>query len=549
MSTLHFRCSFDLQAQGSRDAWPILLGTVRKWIAERADADTNGTFKEPWFFKGGLWKHPSRRRIRVLTRACYGDGTPAVPNCWSAEIEHPCTDFRWRFWRIHVGIEQSGPTDFHLAVQIVHDLMDGYIGREEPTPPSASSPNLVRRLLTSRFWRCTAGPEQLSAYPKNLRVGEGNLFERLLVSHERACPLVLVSQMHPNRGYIVDPTTLAQKLAGAAIVFRSENSEVDEELDSLLGERFGCRKGAIRIYFAGLDRTRAREPERHRYIPASDIECSGPDKIIERIVRCLVRGSKRLTGILTPLDVENVYRRRQIDRLRARHDGGAKDEWIQLLEKDNDSLNKEKSRLENDAIRLETHIEELEDRIRRLEYERDSVKAKLAGVSGSDDNASRVNEIVESFTELPRSLSDVVEKIARIHSCRIAFTDRAIRSAREADFNDVPTAWRALWAMATTLYDVFFNREGGTPERTFHEQSGFELAMSEGQQTNRDRKLMALRKDIFMGREIDATPHVKLDRNSARAYFCPLQQDTTKLIVISHIGGHLDTAGTRRRKR
>jgi len=545
MSTLHFRCSFDLHAQESRDAWPILLGTVRKWIAKRANADTDGTFKGPWFFKGDQWRHPTRRGIRVLTRACYGDGTPENPNCWGAELEHPCTDFpKWRFWRTHIGVEQYSPTDFRLTMQILHDLRDGYIG--EPTAPSPSSPELIRRLLTSRFWRCTAGSEQLSAYPRDLRVGEGNLFERLLVSRERACPIVLVSQVHPNRGYAVSPTELAKQLAGAAIVFQSENSEVDEELDSLLGERFGCRKGAIRIYFTGLNVTRPRESERHRYIPTTEIECSGPDKVIERVVRCLARGSRRPNEILTPFDVENVSRRRQIDHLRTRQDGGAKDEWIQLLEKDNETLNKEKTQLGNEITHLEEHVEELDDRIRRLEHERDSIKANLERARGPGTDGENVKEIVDCLTKLPESLSDAVEKIARIHSRRIAFTDRAVKSASEAEFNDISTAWRALWAMATTLYDVFFNEEGGNKQKAFRDQSGFELAMTEGKLTNQDKKLMSLRKDTFMGRAINITAHVKFDRARTRAYFCPFQENGTKLIVVGHIGSHLDTAGTRR---
>ena len=97
------------------------------------------------------------------------------------------------------------------------------------------------------------------------------------------------------------------------------------------------------------------------------------------------------------------------------------------------------------------------------------------------------------------------------------------------------------------MYDVFFEEEGGNPEQVFRDRSGFCLALTEGKLTKKNPRLMELRKDSFMGQEIDITPHVKLDDDTTRAYFCPFRKDTTKLIVVGFIG-HLDTAGTRRRK-
>lgn len=125
------------------------------------------------------------------------------------------------------------------------------------------------------------------------------------------------------------------------------------------------------------------------------------------------------------------------------------------------------------------------------------------------------------------------------------FTERAVKSARETKCRDISTAWRALWAMATVLYDVLLEQEGGGKQKAFRDQSGFALAMTEGKLTNQDKKLKSLRKDTFMGCAIDITPHVKFDH--ARAYFCPFQKNGSKLIVVGHIGDHLDTAGTRRR--
>jgi len=71
--------------------------------------------------------------------------------------------------------------------------------------------------------------------------------------------------------------------------------------------------------------------------------------------------------------------------------------------------------------------------------------------------------------------------------------------------------------------------------------------MTEGEMTKNDNKLMRLRSDIYNGAEIDITPHVRFDKDTTRAYFCPYRSGETRIIVVGHIG-HLKTAGTRRRK-
>lgn len=70
--------------------------------------------------------------------------------------------------------------------------------------------------------------------------------------------------------------------------------------------------------------------------------------------------------------------------------------------------------------------------------------------------------------------------------------------------------------------------------------------MTERKLTKQDNRKMAQRKDKFMGQDIDITPHVKLDPDSTRAYFCPFRHDGVNRIVVGYIG-HLDTAGTTKR--
>ncbi len=405
-------------------------------------------------------------------------------------------------------------------------------------------------LLRSSFWQCMAGSEELSTSARVLRVGEGHLFAKLIANDERTCPIVLVSQTYPDKGYALDGVRLARLLAGTAIIYQSESSEVDDELDNLLGEQFSCRKGAIRVYVPGLDFNRPGEERRHRFILPKDIDEWGLDKTIDIIVRGIARRSTRPKGILTPLDVESVNRQRRLDQLRAKQDSASKDDWMQLfdvLEEENKALRNDKAQVDADNLSLEDRIDSLQDDLRRLESDKDALIYRL-GQAGTVPDGSNVKSVLEAIGELPKTLAEVAEMIKAIHPERIAFTERAAKSAGESRFDDVHRAWKVLSAMATTLYDLYFERDSKDIPRTFRNETGIELAMTERKITKQDNRKMAERKDIFMGHEIDITPHVKFDRDSTRAYFCAFRQNGTKLIVVGDFG-HLSTQGGSKRQR
>lgn len=151
--------------------------------------------------------------------------------------------------------------------------------------------------------------------------------------------------------------------------------------------------------------------------------------------------------------------------------------------------------------------------------------------------------------DLPRDLPSILEVIGALHSDRLVFTDEAIASARAASCCDKPQeladAWRALWEMATTLHELFFSGDAYDIEKAFRGRTGIELTMVETGTTQKDAKLMRLRRRIYQGREIWVTPHVKLGSRPrwTRIHFA-VDQDAQR-IIVGHCGDHLDTAGTR----
>jgi hypothetical protein len=156
-----------------------------------------------------------------------------------------------------------------------------------------------------------------------------------------------------------------------------------------------------------------------------------------------------------------------------------------------------------------------------------------------------------SLREMPRTLPAIVRMMADLHGHRLVFTPDGIASADAASYCDRPNeladAWRALFEMATTLHDIFFVEEANEVERPFTERTGIEMAMGETGTTQKNPKLMRLRRQSFEGREIDIVPHLKLGtaQRPLRIHFAVDRENGR--IIVGHCGDHFDTAGTRRR--
>lgn len=202
-------------------------------------------------------------------------------------------------------------------------------------------------------------------------------------------------------------------------------------------------------------------------------------------------------------------------------------EYVKELERENSSVNETLQsflpKLAELPERYEAHsvAEELRMRIRILESMRPDIE------------------------ELPRDLLGVVDLIQRLYLDRVFFTEEARDSAKVATFQDVHVAWRILRSMATTLFDLF-----GTKcdlEREYRDRTGFELALSENSATKEIREAVRQRMVRYCNRYLLAEAHVKYGTRAPkllRVHFT--YRPGSPLIVIGHVGDHLETAGTRR---
>ena len=234
----------------------------------------------------------------------------------------------------------------------------------------------------------------------------------------------------------------------------------------------------------------------------------------------------RLNQKIDELQEENIKRVQKINELKE-----------QLLSEFRRGEAAEKVRTEQLFEDFDRHEEELRAvRARNMQLEQENREARA--------HRSAV-EAFRSMPELPRTNEDVIHYFQRVFGDRIAFTERGIKTGCKCGIK-AEGLWFYLYHMATSLFDI---HHAGVPdvEKAFLHAAGIEVAMGEGSNSRKDNKIMALRKDVFEGKEISVEPHIKLTSQRAgadyqRIYYC--YDHETDRIIVGWIGDHMRNFGT-----
>lgn len=374
---------------------------------------------------------------------------------------------------------------------------------------------------------------------------------------------MLVSCNQTNGQPVLESRALAKTLAGSAVVYAADSLDVGEEWEYLLPKGFRCQNGMARVYQPHVDFGSERDAKRHRYSSEDQIKEHTEARVREMIVRGITRRASAI-GHSEVTSIEDVEARRRDIRLRELRriaddkskDDKSKDEYIQLLEEDNNTLRASeddlKSRLSATAAQVEDlqdKVEDLDEQKRRLEYELQAAVSSRQEAEEAARRAERQNQTLSSLRRLPSSVKEVAETMQQLFPSELVFTPRGLRSTEDRGRDLVEDAWECLYALATVLHPLLFDAadQNVDLERVFKEKTGFDLGMSEGRSTKRDKKFMKLRQDVFEGRTIDIIPHVKIGNKEPRLLRVHFFVDQDKKrIVIGHCGGHLDNFSTRK---
>lgn len=490
---------------------------------------------------------------------------------------------RFVVWFSHRG-EDDASTIWHNVVrtrQADNDLvLEHGVGRSTApgvtltpiaAPPSILTSICADRTLTIRprdFFHNTA---------LSLARGRVGDFVRFFLRDDaRTLPIVLISPRSPEEGPLASPAILARSLYTLALTAVLDDHRCAYELtDALrnagLDKQYSCYDGAVRLYRPGLGARAGDDSFRHYLWLPTRIETipeEHRDRILAgEIARAIVRESIPRDFFFSIEDFDRTEleeRRANLQEVAAAAPPVAELDLGQLATRlDEERLQREQAQeLLDVAVAAEgdlrckfEHLQQelAEERTarERAEQERDAHNARERRLRDELERSKKAkagSRALAELADLPGTLLEVIDLFLSAHSDQIAFTDRGRSSACNCTDVEPRLAWRCLKQMADSLHPLLFRDKntGVDIEVTFRSKSGFTLAMTEGKQTKKDHAVMRTRQDMFGGTTIDATPHVKLDKDSNRFYFARFEDAERKLIVISFVG-HLDTAGTRRR--
>jgi hypothetical protein len=279
-SQLHYRCAFELIPKNSESPsdWNDIVKIIRKWVSKRCgDQDE---FGKRSFYTGLYWKDQKQSRLCVQTSRCIGHGTASVPEFWSVRYEHPCDNIPLRQWRTDIGLTSIGRNQYRFVLATTHTFLSGYIG-DEPLP-TPTAPGIITSLIAAKNWTAVSGGSSLRTTPIILAPqGVSEFVEKLKIKNR--CPFVLISLDYKSQLYKMVPSQLSRLLAGTALVYATDSSDIDKELEFYLPPDLRCWNGMVRVYQPGVIFD-CNAGTRHRFFTGNDIEKSSVETVQNQIV-------------------------------------------------------------------------------------------------------------------------------------------------------------------------------------------------------------------------------------------------------------------------
>ena len=564
---VHYQAVFDLRAHDDeRDAASDVVRLVRSWVKAKEMTKDHlvDSLGKGWLFTHGDWQC---KGSTVEVRSEAGRFEPGKPEFWAIRYDEVCNEERHRRWRTDIGVTRLAEV-VRVAVRVSHYLTPAFIG-EEPEPPTATSPKIVKTILKDPRWRAFAGTQELKVTATPIKVGHLPTLVDGLADAERTVPIIVVSAVRQTGAEPLSAIDLAWHAAGAASVFTlPADEDVIHEANYYLPREYRCFNGLVRVFMPGVDLNSGNDWRRHRFFTPDYIEQAGAEQVQAMLYRGLARRpmpSQRQCVLdvddvaLRHMEYERGQLRRQLEGAADSGDLKAQQEWAEFLLDENARLTSNVSGLASDLdevrrqlddrdTELLTEMQAHEDDNKEHEYRLRYAEERLQRGEGQVKNAEAPSKVLADLDEFPRDLGSVLRLVEDLYPSTIVVLDEAYSSADGWPF-DADKAWRILRAMAVVLPRLHFEDASVDIEKEFESATGFKLAMTETKLTKGDKKAVAQRQRVYEGDTVDITPHVKIGSskpNMLRVHYYADHQRNQ--IVIGHCGDHLDTAGTRRRK-
>lgn len=150
-----------------------------------------------------------------------------------------------------------------------------------PARYSVGAPGVVRRICRDDVF---VGDMRVRSVVYPLPEGGVDQFVALLEAEQRRLPVVLITPFANGDRSEVQARTLADRLAGVAIVAEADSPQTTRLLSERLG-RLGCYDGGIRIYWPGFQS--ADDLHLHPLLLGARIAIGGPDRALRTLERLI----------------------------------------------------------------------------------------------------------------------------------------------------------------------------------------------------------------------------------------------------------------------
>ena len=392
-----------------------------------------------------------------------------------------------------------------------------------PAPAVVRRPGLIPSIL--RAFPCVAGGLAVSVAPSVVHVdGVREFVTGVLRRSDRVLPVVVMSPAPGSTRLPVDPTRLANELAGLAHVVVLGGYLAWDRFREVVGHAVTVPPGGVRLYWPGFGTT--GDELRHRFWTRARIaEETMP---LHRIIAGLLARVSVHAVPLDPLPRELRRRTAEMQR-RAAAESENLDELVKLLQEENTELTDE-----NDAQRAE--LSQLRDEIASLQRDLEAQRQAWATVQEYGD-VGTPPEIEDEAAFSPTSWPEFVDYLDALESPAFVVTERAREMCEQGSYPDPPRMWHHLerLAEAAEAWAAADCSIGGRLDEWIHENYGIEVALHSGSLGN-------AASFIYEGAEYSSEPHVKVDdyvdpASCGRIYFA---YDTPgKRFIVDHIGLHL----------
>lgn len=203
-------------------------------------------------------------------------------------------------------------------------------------------------------------------------------------------------------------------------------------------------------------------------------------------------------------------------------------------------------KMEHDKKDLQRKVTDLQDRLRRVEAR--------ASRNEEDERIVRLRGKIEAITQIyeaKRNLSEGIKAVQDLFEDRLIITDKAIKSLDNApkqfEFSDALAFLLVLYAVLYPSYkteNLGVRRDCYVQEHPLVQEYNLTYTANETPSTMSNAEYREARTVRYKGAKYVCEAHLKMSRDY-RVYFA-YNKDFDK-IIICHIGGHLNTAGTKKK--